>query len=223
MSKNNKDYLPGGDQAFKVWVGVFLSVLASILPRIEFPADVHAELTKLYNDFVSKLGIADAPATRTKAAVQAKNDARKALTAYLRQVIGEYLTRNHRVTDADRDNLGLPIHDTKPTPPPVPTDMPVGEVDTSKHQQHKVRVKAGSLTGRAKPPQVHGFEAWRKIGGAPPASDEEWVYVNFKTSSPMLINYPQTEVGQTVYYRFRWVNSANEPGPWSDAVSAVIP
>jgi hypothetical protein len=155
--------------------------------------------------------------------VQGKNDARKALKKAIRLAVKEYLSYNHLVTNGDRDNLGLPIHDVKPTPSPMPTDMPVGEIDTSKHQQHSVHVKTGTLTGKSKPPKVHGFEVWRKVGGAPPASDAEWVYVNLSSRSPLLINYPQTEVGKTVYYRFRWVNSRNQPGPWSEIRNAIIP
>ncbi|MDR0619703.1 MAG: hypothetical protein LBG17_07395 [Bacteroidales bacterium] len=105
----------------------------------------------------------------------------------------------------------------------VATDMPAGEVDFSKHQQHSVHVKAGKLTGKSKPPKVHGYEVWNKVGGDPPASDSEWTYVNFASRTPLVINYPQTEVGKSVYYRFRWVNTRNQPGPWSEGfVSAVI-
>jgi hypothetical protein len=220
---NNSDYLPKNDRTFLAWVVNLMKQLAATgLSRWGFPDTVYNALGVLRDDFAQKLEIADEPATRTKAAIQAKNDARTALETAIRQAVKEYLTNNHTVTNQDRDVLGLPVHDTKPTPAPLPTDMPVGEVDTAKHQQHLIHVKAGSLTGKSKPPKVHGFEVWRKVGGAPPASDTEWVYVNFSGRSPMLINYPLTEVGLTVYYRFRWVNSRNQPGPWSETVSAVI-
>jgi hypothetical protein len=220
---NSSDYLPRGDRALLAWAVNFLKHLSPMLERVGFPDTVYQELTGLRNDFEQKLETADEPATRTKPSVQLKNDARKALVQRVRQTVKEYLTNNHLVTNGDRDDLGLPIHDVKPTPAPVPKDTPVGEVDTSKHQQHSVHVKTGTLTGKAKPTKVHGFEVWRKVGGDPPASDAEWVYVGLSSRSPLLINYPQTEVGKTVYYRFRWVNSRNQPGPWSEGyVSAVI-
>jgi hypothetical protein len=220
---NNSDYLPSNDRAFLGWVVNFTKHLFPSLTRFGFPEDVYQELVVMLSSFEQKLEIADEPATRTKTTVQVKNDTHNALEHRIRQVVKEYLTNNHTVTNGDRDDLGLPIHDVKPTPTPTPTDMPVGEIDTSKHQQHGVHVKAGTLTGKSKPPKVHGFEVWRKVGGDPPASDSEWVYVNFSSRSPLLINYPQTEVGKTVYYRFRWVNSRNQPGPWSESyVSAVI-
>jgi hypothetical protein len=184
---------------------------------------VYQDLAAQRNDFEQKLVTAEEPSTRTKTSVQVKNDAHKALEKNIRQAVKEYLANNHNVTNGDRDDMGLPIHDPKPTPPPIPTDMPVGEVNTSTHQQHIIHVKAGSLTGKAKPPKVHGYEVWHKVGGDPPASDAEWMYVNFSSRSPLIVGYPQTEVGKTVYYRFRWVNTRNQPGPWSESpVSAVI-
>jgi hypothetical protein len=220
----NADYLPASDQSLLIWVVNLLNQLAAAgLARWGFPEDVYQALVLLRDDYAQKLETANEPATRTKAAVQAKNDSRKALKAAIRQAVKEYLTNNHTVTNQDRDNLGLPVYDKKPTQAPLPTDMPVGEVNTSKHQQHTLHVKAGSLTGKTRPPKVRGFEVWHKLGGDPPASDAEWVYMNFSSRSSLLINYPQTEVGKTVYYRFRWMNTRNQPGPWSESyVSAVI-
>jgi hypothetical protein len=221
---NHSDYLPGGDRQFLAWVVNFLKQLVTIGGRVGFPPDVEMTLQQQRDEFALKLETAEEPSTRTKTAVQVKNDARSVLEAAIRHAVKEYLANNHLVTNGDRDDLGLPIPDTTPTPAPVPTDMPIGEVDTSTHQQHIIHVKAGTLTGKAKPPKVHGFEVWRKVGGDPPASDAEWTYVNFSSRSPLIIDYPQTDVGQMVYYRFRWVNTRNQPGPWSENyVCAVIP
>ncbi|MDR0349449.1 MAG: hypothetical protein LBH90_08180 [Tannerella sp.] len=218
------DFIPRKDTDFLQWTTNFLAVLFKIMMQLEFPATVYQELQALLDTFKEKFSLAEAPETRTKATVQAKNDARKVLERQLRERIAEYLTHNHLMSDADRDNLGLPVRDTKPTPAPLPTDMPVGEVDTSTHQQHRIRVKSGTLTGKTKPPKVYGVEVWRKVGGEPPADDSGYTYVCLATRSPIVINYPLSDVGKTVYYRFRWVNTRNQPGPWSEGyINAVIP
>ncbi|MDR0348889.1 MAG: hypothetical protein LBH90_05270 [Tannerella sp.] len=218
------DFMPYKDSDLLRWATNFLAVLFKIMAQVEFSETVYQELLGLLNTYREKLSLADAPETRTKATVQAKNDARKILKRRLRASIAEYLTHNHLLTDADRDNLGLPVYDTKPTPAPLPTDMPAGEVDTSTHQQHRIRVKSGTLTGKTKPQKVHGYEVWRKIGGNPPADDSEYTYVCLSTRSLTVIDYPLTDVGKMVYYRFRWVNTRNQPGPWSEGyLSAVIP
>jgi hypothetical protein len=32
-----------------------------------------------------------------------------------------------------------------------------------------------------------------------------------------------SDVGKNVFYRFRWVNTRNQPGEWSEVVQATIP
>jgi hypothetical protein len=217
-------YLPRKDRDFCTWVTYFLRSLFPELERIGFPGDEYRKLAALRDDFAKKLEISSEPATHTKTAVQVKNDARRMLEKAIQQDVREFLQFNRAVTNGDRDNLGLPIYKTGRTPPPPPTDMPLGGVDTSTHQRHIIHVTTGTLTGKAKPPKVRGYEVWRKVGGNAPASDGEWTYVNFSSRTPLMVDYPQTEVGKTVYYRFRWVNTRNLPGPWSEGpVSAVIP
>jgi hypothetical protein len=38
----------------------------------------------------------------------------------------------------------------------------------------------------------------------------------------MIIDYPQVDVGKTVYYRFRWVNEREQPGPWSEGILEAV-
>jgi hypothetical protein len=218
----NTDYIPTNDGKFLTWVkGLFeylrLHAAAWGIDPVSW-SDIE-KMILAYEDAYLK---AENP-NHGSADILLKNECRDILKKAVRLYVKEYIEYNHFITDEDRKMMGLPIHDTKPTPAPGPTDSPVGEVDFSTHQQHKVHVKVGTLTGKAKPPKVRGFEVWRKIGGEPPVSDDEWTYVNFSSRSPLLINYPLTDVGKMVYYRFRWVNTRNQPGPWSEGyVSAVI-
>ncbi|MDR1348657.1 MAG: hypothetical protein LBJ63_09605 [Prevotellaceae bacterium] len=219
---HRSDYIPANDGKFLEWVKILFAYAEAHAADFGLDPRGFDNINALIEAYEAAYARAENP-NRGRADVVAKNEARDTLKKAVRQYVKEYLTSNHLVTDVDRRHMGLPVHDVKPTPAPVPTDMPVGEVDFSIHQQHRVHVKVGKLTGKAKPPKVHGFEVWRKVGGDPPASDAEWTYVNFASRSPLIIDYPQTDVGKTVYYRFRWVNTRNQPGPWSEGyVSAVI-
>jgi hypothetical protein len=175
--------------------------------------------------FREALAVAKNPATRTPVAIEAKKDARKALVAKVRPFIQGRLVKNPKVTPADLLAMELPVHNTHRTPAPPPVRMPVGEIDFSVHQQHTVRVKDDQFTGKVRPDHVRGYEVWRKIGGeAPPATDEEYSYVGFSSRVAFIINYPLSDVGKTVWYRFRWMSTRNQPGPWSEMpISAVIP
>jgi hypothetical protein len=218
----NPDYIPNSDGKFLVWVKVLFEYLRLHAGAWGIDPMSWSEIERMILMYEDAYTRAKNP-NRGSADILLKNECRNTLKKAVRHYVKEYLEYNHLITDEDRKMMGLPIHDTKPTPAPVPTDSPVGEVDFSTHQQHKVHVKVGTLTGKAKPPKVRGFEVWRKIGGEPPVSDDEWTYVKFSSRSSLLIDYPLTEVGKTVYYRFRWVNTRNQPGPWSEGyVSAVI-
>jgi hypothetical protein len=218
-----KDYIPHADGEFLEWVKFLFTYLLAHASEFGIDPTTMAEIESLITAYDEAYAKAKAP-NRGKADVKAKNEARDALKKAVRLYVKEFVINNHLISDEQLEQMALPVHDTKPTPAPRPTDMPVGEVDFSTRQRHTVHVKAGTLTGRAKPPKVHGYEVWRKIGGDPPASDDDWTYVNFSSRSPLVIDYPLTDVGKTVYYRFRWVNTRNQPGPWSEGfVSAIIP
>jgi hypothetical protein len=216
------DYIPQPDGKFLEWVKFLFTYVEAHATAFGLDPRGFDDINALIATYEQAYEKAEDP-NRGKADVIAKNETRDALKKAVRQYVREYLTNNHLVTDEDRRHMALPVHDVKPTPAPIPTDMPVGEIDFSRRQQHGVHLKAGKLTGKTKPPKVHGFEVWSKIGGDPPASDSDWTYVNFASRSPLVIDYPMTDVGKTVYYRFRWVNTRNQPGPWSEGyVRAVI-
>ncbi|MDR1602359.1 MAG: hypothetical protein LBS42_08025 [Tannerella sp.] len=216
------DYIPRQDGKFLEWgqnliVYVKLHLVAWGISEAAFEP-----IQTLLNAYVAAYNKAQEP-NRGKVDVLEKNETRDKLKQAIRQFVKEHLIFNSAVTNSDRENMGLPIHDTKPTPPRIPTEMPIGEIDFSVHLRHIIHVRDGKLTGRTKPPQVHGFEVWYKIGGGQPMSDSEWGYANFSTRSPLTITYPLSDVGKVVYYRFRWVNSRNQPGPWNETIiSAVI-
>jgi hypothetical protein len=216
---SNKDFIPRGDAPFDGWQKNFMKYFVLHNPSWNVPITVAPKLLALQSTWDNAYAVTQSIETRTKAAVQIKVDARNAYEGELRTDIKAYVTYNPDVTDADRDNMGLPIHDTKPTPVPPPTEHNIVEVDVSSTQKHIITVKP---SGTSKPANAHGFEIWRKVGGELPTTDEEFSYAGFSTHSPFTIDYPLSDTGKTVYYRSHWVNSKNQPGPWSKIISAII-
>ena len=217
-----KDFIPRKDNDFLNWVVNFLAILASILPRIEFPAEVHARLTTLLNTFRTKLGIADAPATRTSVTVQEKKDARNALEKETRQAVREHLTYNHLLTDADRESLGLPIHKTTRDAAPVATTYPWVQVIVNLIR-HLTFDFGGEETSKAKPEGQHGMELAGHIGGEKPANVRALKLSYFDTHTPLVIEFEEEDRGKTFWYAVRWENTTGQKGPWSDIMSALIP
>ncbi|MDR2409689.1 MAG: hypothetical protein LBE13_16480 [Bacteroidales bacterium] len=219
---SGKDYLPANAGKFLEFVRNLLSYLIEHVMQWRIDPSTYQAMERLLQEYEAAYTRAEAP-NHGSADILARNESRKALKKEVRQYVKEYLINNRLVTDEDRKRMNLPIHDTKPTPAPVPTDSPIGEVDFSTHQQHKVHVKMGTLTGKTKPEKARGFEVWRKIGGDPPVNDADWSYVNFSSRSPLVIDYPMTDVGKMVYYRFRWLNTRNQHGPWCEGyICAVV-
>ncbi|GHT24909.1 hypothetical protein FACS189430_10710 [Bacteroidia bacterium] len=214
------DFIPRSDRKFNSWAIVLLRYIGFHSAEWDVPADAFTALQSMLDPWTEALSNAENPEMRTKAVVDAKNALRKAFVAEIRRVVKAYIIYNPAVSDSDRDNMGLPVHDTTPTPIPVPQESPIVEVDFSSHQQHLVTVK--SIAGRAKPSAAHGFELWGKVGTPAPTTDSDFRYVGFATKSPFTVHYELSEVGTTVFYRAHWVNAKNEAGPWGDIVNALI-
>jgi hypothetical protein len=216
--------IPRSDSKFYEWVTITFPYATSNanIQKWGLPSGaVSTEMTTAYSNYTAKYLAAENPVTRTPAAVQAKHESRKVFEKLFRAYISAWITYNPRVSDEDRRNMRLPIHDTTPTSVGPPTEMSILEIDFSKRQQHSVIAK-NAEGKRKKPLHAHGFEIYYKVGGDAPASDHDFQYAGFTTRSPFIIKYDLDHVSKTVWYRVRWVNIKNDPGPWSEIVSAVI-
>jgi hypothetical protein len=224
MSKSNSDFIPTKDKDFLQWVINCLAALFKIIDRIGFPEAVYQALAALRNTFVEKFNAAEAPETRTKITITSKTKARKALEKALRQAIGEYINRNHLVTDEDREAMGLPLHKTGRTPSPVATTYPDYDIDSSTIRQLTVNFyDQGQKTSKAKPAGQHGAEIKWGIRDTPPASINDLTNSAFDTRTPFTLEFDETQRGSTVYFCLRWENTRGVKGPWSEIVSAIIP
>jgi hypothetical protein len=219
-----KDYIPDTEIQFYKWVNYIFPYVTDKdnIARWKLPPDaVTSELTYAFNDFNVKYLYAKNPETRTPAAITAKTNSLKGFKSLLRKYIKGYITYNTLVNNEDRRIMNLPIHDTKPTPASPPTEEPIFDIGF-RRQEHDIIVK--NKDGKKnKPKNANGFEIWRKVGGNPPQTDTDFSYTATSTRSIFTMKYGLSESGKNVWYRVRWVNSKNEPGPWSDISNAIIP
>jgi hypothetical protein len=165
---------------------------------------------------------AESKNNRTEADVLAKNKARAAYEEAIRLFVKRFLTVNPKITDPDKERMGLTVPSGSHTPAPVPTTPPYGMVDFSVHRRHTLHFGKESPLKRGKPDGVMGCEIWRKIGGEAPVSDSELTFVAVDTHEPYVFDYPGEDVGKTAYYWLRWVNTRGIQGPWSTTISAII-
>jgi hypothetical protein len=201
-----------------------MTALGGVAQRISFPDANRKALEALHTTFNTKYSIAVAPATRTKASIEEKTEVRNAFEKQLRQNIREYLTNNHLLTDADRDNLGLPIHKNSRTPSPVAKTYPEFNVNSGTIRRLTIHFfDQGNVKSKAIPVGQHGAEIRWAILDTPPVDVKDLVHSSFNTRTPFTLEFEEHERGKTAYFCLCWENTRGEKGPWSEIVSAIIP
>jgi hypothetical protein len=226
----NVDYIPRSDDRFNAWAVNLLRYIGFHSTNWDTPAGAFTAVQAMRDPWKAALANANNPETRTKATVSIKNELRKAFESEIRRVVKAYITYNPAVTDADRDNMALPVHKTTHTPTPVPTTMPEFRVDTSVIRRLTVHFQTTGSKTKAKPAGVHGCEVKWAILSAPAAGVETpnlgvstLVNSSFATNSPLTLEFDEPERGKCVYFCLRWENTRSEKGPWSDIVMAIVP
>jgi hypothetical protein len=220
MSEN--DYVPSSDSAFDLWQKDLMSALDDFATTWGIPEASVKELNLLKTNWEMAFTKTSNKNNRTLSQVQAKTDARKPYEKKLRKFVAQWLAYNDKVSDSDRENMGLTIKSETHTPVSDPTTFPSGKIDFSVSQQHTIHYVDSETGGKAKPKGVHGCELWMKTGPDAPKDDSEYKYVAIKTKTPHVVTYNISEIGKTIFYRMRWTNKRGKPGPWSPPISASI-
>jgi hypothetical protein len=166
------------------------------------------------------------PERRTTAITKNKNIARKQLEAQIRKIFADI--PKSLLTVDDRTTLNLKERDTQPTPAPVPATIPLIELEG--HQGHQVFVRykqeggeRGSSRRGAKPAKISRLEFIYKTGDPAPANPEACNHVLDISRTPHKLRFEPTDSGKRFYGFARWVNTRNQPGPWTDLLSVIIP
>lgn len=217
-----KDFIPKKKDEFFRWVNEVLMPMLSA-HYTEWGIASIDNLVALNDVYNARTLTADNPTTRTPAAIKSASLARSELTSALRKFLKAYITYNPLVTVEDKINMHLPLHDTIPTPAPVPTTYPEFEVDSSTIRRLALRYhNAGGVT-KAKPNGVHGAEIRWAILDTQPTLVDEIKNSAFATRSPYRMEFTEAQRGLAVYFCMRWETNKGEKGPWSEIVKAIIP
>jgi hypothetical protein len=216
------DYVPRQDGKLLEWVRNLLSYLVRNGALLGLDPHTWADLEQkilAYSDAYQK---AEAP-NRGSADVLLKNECRDALKKVVRLYVKEYLEYNHLVTDENRKLMGLPIHDTIPTPAPVSTTAPEAEVKLPSPAVIEVHFKEAGSPNKRKPKGQSGVEVASAILDEKPVDWEELIHSDFATRSPLRLTFKGADRGKTLYFALRWQNTRGEKGPWSEIINAIIP
>jgi hypothetical protein len=216
------DYIPTNDGDFLRWVKALIAYVIAHAASWGLLPSSWEYLLPMITEYEDAYNKAQDP-NRGKADVALKNSTRNVLKKNVRLFVKGFLEYNPAVSDDDRERMGLPIHDTKPTPVDDPNSLPVALVKTPFPGVIELHV-TDSISGRkAKPAGVHGFEIVWAILDTPPTDWSQLTYSSFSTRTPFRLSFSGNDRGKIVYFALRWENTRGVKGPWTEITNAIIP
>lgn len=214
------DFIPITREEKYRWIETFHTSFVANAAGLGFgPADI-AALNALWTPFDGSHQDLQPKENAWRAALAAFRDDEAALLVKIRRLAAS-IQSNPAVSDELRSVMGLTIRKTRRSPNPVPVTTPVGEIDNSQRLQHRLRFRDAGAANKRKPHGVRGCEIWCVIGPEPlgPAQAR---YLGTATRSPFIAAFNPADAGKTAHHYLRWVNTRNQPGPWSATHAATI-
>lgn len=216
-----EDWVPRPDTKFDLFQDVLYNQASTNKGSWNIPDAPVTALGNLKSAWDTAWADADNEGNRTSAQVQTKNDARKMYEAGIRKFTRQYLRFNNSVSNAERVVMGITIPDREPSPAPVPTTNPTLNIGTEDVGMHRVVFYDEFHNTKGKPRFVAYCDIRYHIGTEAPTHPDEYGTPRVATKNPVIVNHYGFS-GQRVYYIARWVNSRNEPGPWSPVFSGIV-
>jgi hypothetical protein len=219
---DKKNYIPRKDVKFLEWVNTLFGYLVANATKFGLNPSLWAPIDVMIAAFNEAFMKAEAP-NHGHADIVLKNECRVVLEKSVRQFVKEYLEYNHLVTDEDRILMGLPVHDTQPTPAPVAKTTPKAEIKLPLPAVIECHFQDSESSSKARPPGQRGAEFAYGILETRPVDWGELNHSTFATKSPFRISFNGADRGKTLYFAMRWENTRGEKGPWSEIQSTLIP
>ena len=183
-----------------------------------------ATLLAMVEQYAGKLNKLDDP-NHGKVDVIEKNDARKTLEKAIRTYVQGFLAKNPNVTNADRENMALPVYDTTPTTVGNPQGQATADIAHMGGQILQLHIKHVSGTpSDAK--ANYGCKIYYGLfadGDKQPANGEDLTKHKFTRRKKEIFEFTPADVKKTAYFAIRYENSKGKAGPWGPMFSALIP
>ena len=221
------DYIPTKDADFSAWLGFLYRYVNSKCGGTppawgHIPQDAQISLRTHFLAWETAYAAVIGP--HTKVDTEAKNDAKKAATAFVRAFVNQFL-RFPPVTDEDRTAMGIPNRDTHPTPINPPETGPVYTVAQKGPRMLEVIYRNGNLGRKgSKPPGVQGARIFYGVFDTPPARQDDLPASVWATRCPHIIEFPETDRGRRAYFALKWeIRREHGESPWSEFQDEIIP
>ncbi len=140
----------------------------------------------------------------------------------LTRVINKQVQADPSVTNTQRADAGLPVYSTTRNPVPVPTTAPMVHLEAANVQQHVFRfTSAVDAHANVRSTGVKSIQIFGAFDTAP-VSDSDFELLGSTTRMNATLNFPISDAGKSIWYRFRYLNTKDQPGPWTTTLAAII-
>jgi hypothetical protein len=213
------DYIPRDQDGRFLWASTFYNYLSDNPAALGCtPAEVTA-LTSTWTPYSAAHADLGPKENAYHAAVATLSETDARLIADLRTLIARIQT-DPAVTDETRLAAGLPVRRKTRSRAAIPDTRPLAEIEVSQRLRHLIHFRNQGSTSKGKPPGVRACEIWYVLGPSATLADAR--YLTTATASPCLHTYNPADAGKSAHYFLRWVNTRNQPGPWSETATATI-
>jgi hypothetical protein len=214
-------YIPAADSALVDWAANFVTKLTAHAQDWNV---TEAELTALNEAktlFANLHQLVDSPA-KSKILVDQKNEARKQLVTLIRDLVG-FKLKNPIITNNQRLELGLPVHDNTRTPVPTPTTHVVFTLKVQSIREVRIDFKDEHSDSKAKPYGYDGAVVFHEVMEQKPNDPNTLTHSVLATKTPFTLEFNEEQRGKKVFVAIKWQNEKGQMGPWSEVQSIIVP
>jgi hypothetical protein len=220
-----KDFIPSIQAQRVDWLVAFNSAVQANLAALNVPVALTTALSTTLATLLAAWAVVQNEATRTRPAINAKDQALANCVAAAREVAAVIQAMPVSVVSNElRLELGLPVHDDERTPVPAPATAPEISIRGVSGWTVNVQlINPGSESPNAKPQGVAGATIFMFVGDNAPSNQDAWEFFANVTRTKLTLNFPSTLTpGTKLWLTAFWRNPTDASGPFAVPVSTQI-
>jgi hypothetical protein len=215
-------YIPKADAAALDWMINFRDLIGQNYAAYGLEAGDAQAVRDAVDPFAAAYATAQAPATRTRPSIAAKDAARRAAEATCRRY-AQMLKTNFALTAQQKTALGLNVGSASHAPLAPPDTSPLLTIIGATPLAHTLRyADAATPARRAKPAGAMQLQLHRVVGPAAAKSPQQAAFYRAFTRRPLEVTFSAADQGQVATYFARWATRTGLTGPWSLPVHMTV-
>jgi hypothetical protein len=183
----------------------------------------HAAYTP-YAAAVEELNVAREAGVRSKSLTAVRSATKAVLLKIARELYG-IVQDSNGVSDAKKEEVGVKVRKTHPTPQPTPDAAPAIAVLRTAGNTVTLRLlNAAEPARRGRPLGVDGAAVFSYVGPTPPTAEADWHFEGNTGVTDVDVTFgPDTAPGAKVWFTAYWFNPRKARGPAAGPVGTNLP